>query len=64
MENLEFEILEKYELLGEKRFRVKIRGTKIILNVSAENNEEALRKAKELVRKIKLDEVIDQYRIK
>jgi len=64
MKNLEFEILEEYELLGERRFRVRIKGTKIVLNVSAENNEEAIRKAKELVKKIRLDEVIDQYRIR
>jgi len=64
MKNLELEILEEYELLGEKRFRVKIKGTKIVLNVSAENNEEAIKKAKELIKKIRLDEVIDQYRIK
>jgi len=64
MKNLEFEILEEYELLGERRFRVRIKGTKIVLNVSAESNEEAIRKAKELVKKIKLDEVIDQYRIR
>ena len=64
MKNLEFEILEEYELFGEKRFRVRIKGTKIVLNVSAENNEEAIRKAKELVKKIRLSEVIDQYRIR
>ncbi|MCD6113763.1 MAG: hypothetical protein J7J78_00490 [Thermoprotei archaeon] len=64
MKNLEFEILEEYELLGERRFRVRIKGTKIVLNVSAENNEEAIRKAKELVKKIRLSEVIDQYRIR
>ncbi len=61
--NVEFEILEKYELLGERRFRVKIKGTKIVLNVSAKNDEEALEKAKELVRKVKLEEVLNQYKV-
>jgi len=64
MKKLDFEVIEEYELLGEKRFRVRIKGTNIVLNVSAENSEDAVEKAKELVEKIRLNEVVDQYKVK
>jgi len=61
---VELEIVEKYELLGETRYRVKIKNTKIILNVSAATDKEALNRAKELIRELKLHEVINQYKVK
>ncbi len=64
MKKLDLEVIEEYELLGEKRFRVRIKGTNIVLNVSAENSEDAIKKAKELVERIRLNEVVDQYKIK
>ncbi len=60
---VKLEILEKYELLGEMRYRVRIKNTKIILNVTATSDNEALKKAKELINEIKLHEVIDQYKV-
>ncbi|OYT59954.1 MAG: hypothetical protein B6U75_02755 [Desulfurococcales archaeon ex4484_217_1] len=61
---VELEIIEKYELLGETRYRVKIRNTKIILNISASTDREALNRAKELIKELKLYEIIDQYKVK
>jgi len=61
---VELEIIEKYELLGETRYRVKIKNTKIILNISASTDREALNRAKELIKELKLYEVIDQYKVK
>jgi len=60
---VKLEILEKYELLGEMRYRIRIKNTKIILNVTATSDNEALKKAKELINEIKLHEVIDQYKV-
>lgn len=60
---VKLEILEKYELLGEIRYRIRIKNTKIILNVTATSDNEALKKAKELINEIKLHEVIDQYKV-
>ena len=60
---IKLEILEKYELLGEMRYRIRIKNTKIILNVVATSDNEALKKAKELINEIKLHEVIDQYKV-
>lgn len=60
---VKLEILEKYELLGEMRYRIRIKNTKIILNVVATSDNEALKKAKELINEIKLHEVIDQYKV-
>lgn len=57
----ELEILEKYELLGETRFRVRIKGTKIVLNVRAKNKEEALEEAKKMMERVKLNEVLKEY---
>lgn len=60
---VKLEILEKYELLGEMRYRIRIKNTKIILNVSATSDNEALKKAKELINELKLYEVINQYKV-
>ncbi len=50
----ELELVEKYEVGGQRRFRLRIKGTNIILNVEAEDEEEALRKAAELMVKLKM----------
>lgn len=59
----ELRILERYELLGETRYRICIKGTNIVINVSADSDEEALAKALEILAKIKLtDESIMKIR--
>jgi hypothetical protein len=57
-ENYRLEIVEEYELLGEKRYRVRIAGTSIYLNVAADNGEEALRKAQRMINELQLDKLI------
>ncbi len=55
---IELELIEEYVYLGERRFRFKIKGTNVIINVKAESVEKGVEKALEIIRKIKLDEVL------
>jgi hypothetical protein len=48
-EEYELEIVEAYKLLGEPRFRVRVKGTKLVINVHALSEEEALEKARKIV---------------
>lgn len=50
---MELEIIDEYIIEGDHRYRIKVKGTKIILNISAKNSEEALEKAKKLFEKIR-----------
>ncbi len=59
---MELEVLEEYSMAGEKRFRILVRGTNIILNVRADTEEEALSKARELAEKMGLPEVIGRIK--
>ncbi len=59
---MELEVLEEYSVAGEKRFRILVRGTNIILNVKAGNEEEALTRARELAEKMGLPEVLDSIK--
>ncbi len=58
----DFEVIEEYELLGEKRFRVRLKGTNIVFNVSASSKDEAVERALELARRLEVDKVIDKLR--
>ena len=49
---VELEIIEEYLLEGDRRYRVRVKGARIILNVSAGSPEEALEKATRLYKKI------------
>ena len=55
---IEIELIEEYTYLGEKRFRFKIKGTNIIINVKASNLEEGAKKALEIIRKVRLEEAL------
>jgi len=46
---VEFEIVEVYLLDGQKRFRLRVKNTNIIVNVAAESPEEAGEKAAALL---------------
>lgn len=46
------EIIEEYIIDGKKRFRVKVKGTKVVLNVSASSPHEAATRAAELALKL------------
>ncbi len=59
---MELEVLEEYSVAGEKRFRILVRGTNIILNVKAGNEEEALTRARELAEKMGLPEFLDSIK--
>jgi hypothetical protein len=54
MESYELEIVETYELLGEKRYRLRIKGTSIYINVAASSEEEAYTKAKKMIEELEL----------
>ncbi len=58
----DFEVIEEYELMGEKRFRLRLRGTNIVFNVAAEDREKAVEKALELARRLEIEKVIDKIR--
>lgn len=60
LENIELEVVEQYELLGEKRYRLRIKGTSIYLNVAASDEKEALEKANKMVRELKLDRLVKE----
>ena len=42
-------ILEEYEFLGEKRYRICVKGTNIVVNVKAGDEKEALAKALQIL---------------
>jgi len=50
----EYEIIEEYILVDEKRFRVLHKPSGTVLNVAAENREEALDKARRMASRIGL----------
>ena len=61
---MKLRVIEEYELMGAKRYRVRVEGTNITLNVKASSPEEALEKARELAERIKLPEYLEYYRVK
>ncbi len=56
-EDFSLEVVEEYELLGEKRYRLRIAGTSIYINVAASSQDEAFRKAREMIRDLELDKL-------
>lgn len=55
---MELEVVEEYILLGERRFRVRIKGTSIYVNVAASSPEEALEKARALLERLRAERVL------
>ena len=55
---VEFEVVETYLLDGRRRFRLRVKGTRIIVNVEAEDEEEAVRKAISVLEKSRLVDVL------
>jgi hypothetical protein len=51
---VELELLEEYTYVNERRYRFKLRGTDIVINVSADNVDEGIEKAIEVLKKIGL----------
>ncbi len=52
------ELVEEYFLHGERRFRLRLQGTRLVVNVSATSLEEAREKASRILDKIKADRVL------
>jgi ABC-type branched-subunit amino acid transport system ATPase component len=52
------EVVEHYTLLGEHRWRVRVKGTRITLNVAAETEEEAFEKARRMLERVGLAELL------
>lgn len=48
----DLEVVDEYEVMGEKRFRVRVRGSNLVLNVSASTANEALTKARKLLERL------------
>ena len=59
---VELELIETYELVGEKRYRFRIKGTKIVVNVAAENESEAVEKALKLIKDLELDKLAEKLK--
>ena len=57
-----FEVIEEYELQGEKRFRVRVKGTILVFNVRASSPEEAVGKAKRIMQEMGLDSILEALR--
>lgn len=49
---VELDLVEEYVYGGEKRYRFKVRGTNIVVNVRADNVDEGVEKAIEVLKKI------------
>ncbi len=52
------EVLEEYILDGEKRYRVRVAGTRLVVNVSAKSPEEAIENARKLLERTKIWDVL------
>jgi len=60
LNEIELELVEEYELLGEKRYRFRIKGTSIYLNVAAKDVEDARQKAITMVKEMRLDAILSK----
>lgn len=52
------EVVEEYFLHGERRFRVRVAGSRIIVNVAADSVEEALERAREILGRVDASKVL------
>ena len=58
------EIIEEYELLGERRYRVRVKDTVLVFNVRADTPEEAKSKALELMRRLGIESILEAFSVK
>lgn len=54
----DFEVIEEYIRHGRRVFRVRYKGSKLIFNVTAESEEEALSKARRMAERIQASRVL------
>lgn len=59
----DLKVVEKYDLLGEIRYRICVKGTNIFVNVSGYSDEEVINKALDILAKAGLnDESLQKIR--
>lgn len=49
---VELDLVEEYVYAGERRYRFKVRGTNMMVNVRADSVEEGIERAVEILKKI------------
>jgi len=54
----DFEVVEEYYQHGVRRFRVRVKGSRVVINVAADSLEEALEKARRMAEKIGVSRVL------
>ncbi|GEM_PF-743034 len=53
------ELVEEYILHGERRFRLRLQGTRLVINVSATSLEEAVKKASRILERIRASKLLE-----
>lgn len=53
-EEVVLELIEEYVIDGERRFKLRIKGTNLVFNVSGDNLEEAVKKATSMIKSLKI----------
>lgn len=53
----------RYEGLPGKRFKFRVKGTRIYVNVLAEELDEAVKKAEEIIKKLELDKYLVERKL-
>ncbi len=61
-DKVELELVEEYVYARERRFRFRIKGTNIILNVEAEDVESGLKKAVDMIRRLRIIERLKELK--
>jgi len=54
----DFEVIEEYYQHGVRRFRIRVRGSNVVINVAADSLEEALEKARRMAERIGVSRVL------
>lgn len=54
-EEVVLELIEEYIIDGERRFKLRIKETDLVFNVSGDNLEEAVKKTTSMIKSLKLD---------
>ena len=54
----DLEVVDEYILQGERRFRVRVKGTRIVVNVAADSVGEALEKAKVILDRVDAEKIL------
>ncbi len=58
----DLEVIEVLETPDGRRFRIRVKGTIVVLNVAAKDENEAKSKAINMIREMELERVLDLYK--